>query len=120
MKEDFLVEFTCCWVENNYFRAENKGFFTNILNRNNRSKDSMNEGISYSHNVFDPNRNLLLHIQMELCFKTMKEKINELKNLLMTPLGYYIANEVFLELLDCVQYLHKQNIIHRDLKPEKF
>jgi alpha-tubulin suppressor-like RCC1 family protein len=119
MKEDFVVKIISCWVENNYFRTENKGFFKNILNINNRSKGSMNEGISYSHNVFDPNRKLLLHIQMELCFKTMKEIINEeLKNLLMTPLGYYIASEMFIELLECVQYLHKQNIIHRDLKPE--
>ncbi len=35
----------------------------------------------------------------------------------MTPLGYYIFCTLFIELLECVNYLHKQNIIHRDLKP---
>jgi serine/threonine protein kinase len=35
-------------------------------------------------------------------------------------LSYYISSELFIEILECVQYLHKQNplIIHRDLKPE--
>jgi serine/threonine protein kinase len=35
---------------------------------------------------------------------------------LLTPLGYYISSEIFIELLECVNYLHKHNIIHRDLK----
>ena len=36
----------------------------------------------------------------------------------MTPLGYYISSELFIEILESVDDLHKQNIIHRDLKPE--
>ncbi len=32
-------------------------------------------------------------------------------------LGYYISSELFIELLECVDYLHRQKIIHRDLKP---
>jgi serine/threonine protein kinase len=36
----------------------------------------------------------------------------------LTQIGYYIASELFIELLECVQYLHKFKIIHRDLKPE--
>ncbi len=44
---------------------------------NSRNKDKnrnkTNESISYGHPVFDPNRNILLHIQMEICSKTLKE-----------------------------------------------
>ncbi len=69
-------------------------------------------------------RSHLLHIQIELCYKTLKdiiiqmnEELNHRLHELLTPLGYYISSEIFIELLECVNYLHKQNIIHRDLKP---
>jgi calcium/calmodulin-dependent protein kinase I len=61
---------------------------------------------------------------MELCLHTLKEiiiKLNEELNQkpfkFLSQLGYYIASELFIEVLECVSYLHKQNIIHRDLKP---
>jgi serine/threonine protein kinase len=56
---------------------------------------------------------------MELCFKTLGEILKELEELLMIPLGYYILSELFIELLECVNYLHKHNIIHRNLRPSK-
>jgi len=66
-----------------------------------------------------------LYIQMQLCFNNlgeiMKQKQNEFKRgqfEAMTTLEYYISSELFKEILECVNYLHKQNIIHRDLKPE--
>jgi serine/threonine protein kinase len=36
----------------------------------------------------------------------------------MTIFEYNFSSELFKEILECVNYLHKQNIIHRDLKPE--
>jgi len=35
----------------------------------------------------------------------------------MTHLGYFTSSELFFEILESCDYLHKQNIIHRDLKP---
>jgi serine/threonine protein kinase len=67
----------------------------------------------------------ILYIQMQLCFNNLSEIIEQKKNEfkrkefeVMTPLEYYISSELFKEILESVQYLHKQNIIHRDLKPE--
>ncbi len=36
----------------------------------------------------------------------------------MTQTEYYISNELFKEILECVNFLHSKNIIHWDLKPE--
>jgi serine/threonine protein kinase len=102
LKGDFVVKFINFWAENNY------------------QKYKKYEDIYYLHPVFDPRKTILLHIQMELCFKTLEEILyGELRKLLMTPLGYYISSELFVELLECVNYLHKHNIIHRHLKPSK-
>jgi hypothetical protein len=75
----------------------------------------------------NPNESgISLFIQMELCDKTLEDVINELTNnsilkttKSLTTIGYYIASQVFIEILEGVNYLHKQNppLIHRDLKP---
>jgi alpha-tubulin suppressor-like RCC1 family protein len=108
LKSNFVVEFINCWVENNnYIKAGN-------MNKNNITV----EEISYSHSVFDPKRTLLLHIQMEYCLKTLQQLINKELTQQIISLRYFISSELFVEILECVQYLHKENIIHRDLKPE--
>jgi serine/threonine protein kinase len=35
----------------------------------------------------------------------------------LTQIGYYIASQLFIEILKCVKYLHENDIIHRDLNP---
>jgi alpha-tubulin suppressor-like RCC1 family protein len=95
IKSEFLVEYYDAWFE--------------YINQNER------------------NVGLLLYIEMELCDKTLKNVINEINenkemksNETLTPIGYYIASQLFIEILESVDFLHKQNppIIHRDLKPE--
>jgi serine/threonine protein kinase len=65
---------------------------------------------------------------MELCVQTLKDVIENLNLNLneelrmgtknsMTPIIYYVSCEIFIEILECVSFLHKQNVIHRDLKP---
>jgi serine/threonine protein kinase len=67
---------------------------------------------------------IILYIQMELCDITLQHLINQIKsdsnmkdNENLTQIGYYIASQLFIEILECVQYLHKNQIIHRDLYP---
>jgi calcium-dependent protein kinase len=62
---------------------------------------------------------------MELCDTTLENIMYEMEkdsnfkvDGILTPIGYYIASQLFIEILECVQHLHKHNIIHRDLKPD--
>jgi serine/threonine protein kinase len=62
---------------------------------------------------------------MELCDKTLTDIIDELNrnsflnvNDCLTSLGYYITSDIFIEILEGVNYLHKHDVIHRDLKPD--
>jgi alpha-tubulin suppressor-like RCC1 family protein len=69
-------------------------------------------------------RKIYLYIVMELCDKTLEDIIDEFDNNsmlkndeILTPIGFYIASQLFIEILESVQHLHKHNIIHRDLNP---
>jgi alpha-tubulin suppressor-like RCC1 family protein len=113
LKSDYIVEVKSAWIEDNYFIDEGFEKYKHLK-------------IKKSHPVFNPENPKLLHIQMELCYKTLRDIIKQLNTELnqnsleiMSPIGYYISSELFIETLESVDYLHKQKpqIIHRDLKP---
>jgi serine/threonine protein kinase len=108
LKSALVVKLESVWIEDNY------------LKKDDYKTDKYMESIGKPE-IFKP---LLLHIQMEFCLMTLRDVINKLNNELnqyrnkvMTPLGYYISSQLFEEILESVDYLHKQNVIHRDLNP---
>jgi serine/threonine protein kinase len=113
LKSALVVKLESVWIEDNYLKILIDYYKT----------DKCTESIGKPE-IFKPNKSLLLHIQMEFCLMTLRVVINKLNNELnqyqsevMTPLGYYISSQLFEEILESVDYLHKQKVIHRDLKP---
>jgi hypothetical protein len=89
LKSDLVVRLESVWIEENYLKLDD-------------FKVEVNTSFITSLEVFKPNKTLLLHIQMEVYLKTLKEvlktldqELNRKHSEIMTPLGYYISSELF-------------------------
>ena len=81
--------------------------------------------VRYFNSWMDSNDNI--YIQMEFCSNNLKNISQNCKKVFAKPnsqpknrIEYYICCQIFIELLEAVDYLHQykpQPIIHRDLKP---
>ena len=81
--------------------------------------------VRYFNSWMDSNDNIF--IQMEFCSNNLKNISQNCKKVFAKPnsqpknrIEYYICCQIFIELLEAVDYLHQykpQPIIHRDLKP---
>jgi hypothetical protein len=108
LEKEFLKEFINYSVikslDSDYFVKHFDAWFENNI--------SMNKG------------EISFYIEMELCDKSLDDLLDEFFKdynfkigKILTQIGFYIASQLFIEILECVQFLHTQNIIHRDLNP---
>jgi alpha-tubulin suppressor-like RCC1 family protein len=117
LKSDFVVNYLKVWIEDNYFIREDSCYFSDDL-----------ESCSQYTKVFKLRGSHLLHIQMELCFGTLRFAIDQLKkeidpetSEMMNKVNYFILCELLTEILEGLNYLHEQDnpITHRYLDPDE-
>jgi serine/threonine protein kinase len=105
LKNEYVVQCFDQWIENDY---EEKNI--TFLPEFEKSKSRIET----------------LYIQMEFCNNSLKGIIQTLRiefnydNLeILTRINYYIASELLIEILECLDYLHRKDppLIHSGLKP---
>ncbi|CAG2103916.1 unnamed protein product, partial [Medioppia subpectinata] len=91
----------------------------------NLAKLDQNFAVKYYNSWLESNH---LYIQMQFCAQSLRSLLAEKaivfgrqpEDQMNSVFEYYISCQIFKEILESVQYLHKSNppIIHRDLKPD--
>ncbi len=115
LRSNYVVNYKKIWIESNYFNKDDT--FIDDTETSSQYSKVLKQGGSY-----------LLHIQMELCFGTLKSVIDQLRKEiypedsgLVNKLNYLILCELFDEILEALNYLHKQKepITHHYLDPNE-
>jgi alpha-tubulin suppressor-like RCC1 family protein len=108
-------------IEREFFKEFVNYSFVKNLNSNHFVKH-FDAWFEINNNI--PDKTITFYIEMELCDKTLMYIIEEIskdlyfkKDNSLTQIGYYVASQLFIEILEGVQFLHEHNIIHRDLNP---
>ncbi len=109
LRSDFIVQYKSVWFERNISNySELKNNF---------------EQIEKNHEIFSNSKTELLHIKMELCYKSLKGALEQLElELSSKPLyvknlvNFFVAGGILIEILECLLYLHNLNIKHGNLK----
>ena len=117
LDNDFFVQYRSSWVELSDERVLKQFLSQEQFQSGSQPKDAVDGA---DHKIY-----AILHIQMDLCPLTLKKALDQLKDYfqiqsrsqVLPPLGYYISCELLVEILDCIQFLHKHSILHRDINP---
>jgi hypothetical protein len=124
-KDDFAIKkITFKKEESNESLINEVGIYS-LIRRIEPNKRILNLGRFWLEQKKD--KSVTLHIEMELCnmsldkfIETLEKDLNLERSDGLINFNYYISSEIFIGILEGVNFLHKQKpqIIHRDLKPE--